>query len=555
MVGAAVLLLAAVLRCSLADAPAAMLHTECALLKDVRSGYTAPHHVTSPQEATLYCWHRCSHRCIHKLWVLQQGWPNMQAAATAYFCHNCRSCKSYASICTFCQKPPTTPVDNADWDATCVNVPIGGNCSAHCHAPDFVGSPEPAATCMRNAALAAAVWSEPKGRCQKMQPVTTCHGSPPHARQNSSITYAWQHGCKDMPLAGMCNGTAMCHNQGSSLEPALATCTGAGWVLEDACSPIYLGCFHDDPYRRLQSLTFGGMPIAACKEAAINEGLTLYAMQWSVQCFGGTDLQFATSLGRFEFEGGCTMLCGVGTDMCGGGWTNSLYSAVPVGLVCEGAPAKKQSLAHAVWPNCAGLTPLGAACKGECDAGYYAVDLVARCVLDNVTTTYIVSGSCQRYSAADCPSIPSTTDTWFNCIKGAFDGQVCSGACRGGLAGNVSAVCKAGQYTIQRGSCVSAYIGCYRDDWSRRLPWGLGGDRNGNITTDCKQQAMNAGFTYYGTDLEESIFCYGGWDLARAKSYGEVEGCCHPCSPGDESMMCGQGDPLCFALYSVHDPA
>jgi hypothetical protein len=63
---------------------------------------------------------------------------------------------------------------------------------------------------------------------------------------------------------------------------------------------------------------------------------------------------------------------------------------------------------------------------------------------------------------------------------------------------------------------------------------------------------MNAGFPYYGT--EETIECYGGWDLARAQSYGDAEGCCHPC-PGDESMMCGQGGPTCFALYSVHGAA
>jgi hypothetical protein len=228
-----------------------------------------------------------------------------------------------------CQKPPTTLVDNADWDATCVNVPIGGSCSARCHAPDFIGIPEPTATCMRSEATTAAVWTEPKGICQKMmQPNIICQGMPSQAPGTGSngITHTWEPGCKDMLLAGMCNGTATCHNQGSKRAPALATCTGAGWVVQDACWPIYLGCFHDDLYRRLQSLTFDNMSIADCKDAAINENLTLYAMQWSVQCFGGRDLQFATSLGRYEH--GCTMPCYVGTETCGGGYANSLYSAV-----------------------------------------------------------------------------------------------------------------------------------------------------------------------------------------------------------------------------------
>lgn len=223
----------------------------------------------------------------------------------------------------------------------------------------------------------------------------TCPGMPPNAVGNSTTSYVWQPACKDMALAGMCNGTATCHDNGSSHAPALATCTGSGWLLEDACSPIYVGCFHDDPYRRLRSLTFGNIPGAACKAAAVNESLTLYAMQWSVQCFGGSDLQFATALRRFA--DGCNMQCGTGTEVCGGGYANSLYSAAPIGLVCEGVPAKKLTPAHAVWPTCAGLTPLGSSCEGECDAGYYAVDLVAKCLLNNVTATYNVSGSCQRY--------------------------------------------------------------------------------------------------------------------------------------------------------------
>lgn len=271
-------------------------------------------------------------------------------------------------------------------------------------------------------------------------------------------------------------------------------------------------------------------------------------MQFSVQCFGGSDLQFATSRGRSV--DGCDMQCGTGTEICGGWCTNSLYSTDPVGLVCEGLPVKKHTPAHAVWPLCAGLTPLGSSCKGQCDAGYYAVELEAKCVLSNVTTMYNVSGSCQRYKLTDCPGVPSTTDTWFNCTRGAFDGQMCSGACRGGLAGNVSAVCSAGKYTITRGSCVSAYMGCYKDDFARRLPWGFGHYEHGNITTGCKQQAMNARLPYYGTQFE--VECWSGMDLLRAKSYGEAEGCCHACH-GNKSMMCGE--LWCFALYSVHTPA
>jgi hypothetical protein len=313
--------------------------------------------------------------------------------------------ETYMLLHAVCQNPPTFPIEHANWDQTCVKVPVGSSCSARCHTPDFLGSPEPATTCVRDDAIAAAVWSKPKGSCKKAQPDVTCREMPPHAPGNNSITYAWQPGCKDMPLAGMCNGTATCHDQGSSLAPALATCTGAGWVLEDACLPIYLGCFRDDMYRRLRPLSADAMPTAACKDVASKEGLTLYARQYYVGCFGGSDLQFATSLGRFE---GCDTPCSIGTDICGGDYANSLYSAIPIGLVCEGPPAKELSPAHVVWPLCAGLTPLGTACKGDCDPGYYAVDLVAKCKLDNVTTTYAVSGSCRRYRST------GGTNLWLN---------------------------------------------------------------------------------------------------------------------------------------------
>lgn len=86
------------------------------------------------------------------------------------------------------------------------------------------------------------------------------------------------------------------------------------------------------------------------------------------------------------------------------------------------------------------------------------------------------------------------------------------------------------------------YIGCYRDDSSRKLPAYF--DHPGSSYLSCYTPTSNAGYRFFG--VEAGNECWGGSDIALAVSLGAATGCGACASGGGE---CGGG-----WLVSVYGP-
>ncbi|EFJ50991.1 hypothetical protein VOLCADRAFT_88172 [Volvox carteri f. nagariensis] len=121
-----------------------------------------------------------------------------------------------------------------------------------------------------------------------------------------------------------------------------------------AAEGYYIGCYND---RKSNSSRLLPVFLAynkqfvtplRCASLARAAGLKLYGVQFRGQCYGGNDLALATSLGE---SAACTMNCtGDNSKICGGTWSNSLYSLVanppppgppppnPIPIPAEGIP-------------------------------------------------------------------------------------------------------------------------------------------------------------------------------------------------------------------------
>ncbi|GIL59429.1 hypothetical protein Vafri_14100 [Volvox africanus] len=94
-----------------------------------------------------------------------------------------------------------------------------------------------------------------------------------------------------------------------------------------------LGCFADDDTRKIPNFLGSNLPmtLALCASLAKQAGYVIYGVQYGGQCFGGTDISKATSLGP---SGNCNMDCtGDSSQKCGGGWANNVYT-----LTCPPVP-------------------------------------------------------------------------------------------------------------------------------------------------------------------------------------------------------------------------
>ncbi|GIL89219.1 hypothetical protein Vretimale_18587 [Volvox reticuliferus] len=160
-----------------------------------------------------------------------------------------------------------------------------------------------------------------------------------------------------------------------------------------------LGCFVDDASRKIPYSLNSDYPVmtpALCASLAKGAGYTIYGVQYGGECFGGTDIARATSLGP---SGNCNMDCtGDPSQKCGGGWANNVYI-----LTCPPVPG---------YTAAAGVNHLGDDIKCDNDTKMYAETAAIRCSSDpncqafNIYDSGVGSGSsCTK--RVSVPQIPA----------------------------------------------------------------------------------------------------------------------------------------------------
>ncbi len=87
----------------------------------------------------------------------------------------------------------------------------------------------------------------------------------------------------------------------------------------------YRGCYTDDENRALPAWFGEGHTIESCVNVARQNGYSYAGLQWYGHCFAGNSIGYS-QVGDNECNTPCSANPG---QMCGGGWRNSIYAAVP----------------------------------------------------------------------------------------------------------------------------------------------------------------------------------------------------------------------------------
>ena len=86
--------------------------------------------------------------------------------------------------------------------------------------------------------------------------------------------------------------------------------------------PAYLGCFTDDENRALPVLLGTGHTVESCIQTAADNGYSFAGLQYYGYCFAGNGAGYAQ-----VSDGECNTPCDANpSEMCGGGWRNSIYT-------------------------------------------------------------------------------------------------------------------------------------------------------------------------------------------------------------------------------------
>ncbi|XP_046369300.2 integumentary mucin C.1-like [Haliotis rufescens] len=100
--------------------------------------------------------------------------------------------------------------------------------------------------------------------------------------------------------------------------------------------------------------------------------------------------------------------------------------------------------------------------------------------------------------------------------------------------------------TVNQANVPYTYVGCYTDDKSRVLPYGLMGDRRCLTTETCKLHCHGMNYIYFGTEAGRQCFC--GAVIKDGFMKKPDSECNVPC-PGDRSTMCGGG--WMISIYKI----
>ncbi|EFJ47698.1 hypothetical protein VOLCADRAFT_91720 [Volvox carteri f. nagariensis] len=114
---------------------------------------------------------------------------------------------------------------------------------------------------------------------------------------------------------------------------------GGGWAIdiyETSPSEGYIGCFADDADHVLPERLADNDPnmsVSYCRNLAKAAGLPYFGVEYGQECYGGSDMERATRLGR---SSNCTHSCsGDTSQICGGDWAVNIYETSPIGMYGE----------------------------------------------------------------------------------------------------------------------------------------------------------------------------------------------------------------------------
>ncbi|EFJ47699.1 hypothetical protein VOLCADRAFT_91721 [Volvox carteri f. nagariensis] len=266
------------------------------------------------------------------------------------------------------------------------------------------------------------------------------------------------------------------------------------------------------------------MSVSHCRGLAKAAGLPYFGVEYGQQCYGGSDMARAVSLGP---SNGCTLSClGDPSEICGGGWAIDIYETSPSGMASKYSSGYIGCFAD----DADRVLPERLADNDPNMSVSYCRNLAKAAGLPYFGVEY----GQECYGGSDM-EIATRLGRSSNCTHS------CSGdtskICGGDWAVNIYETSPIGMYGEHRWTS-KGYIGCFNDDWDRALPQYLVYYDPGMSVSYCRGLAKAAGLPYFGVEFGQE--CYGGSDMARAISHGRNNTCTHRCS-GDPSEICGGG--------------
>ncbi|GFR41921.1 hypothetical protein Agub_g2713 [Astrephomene gubernaculifera] len=294
----------------------------------------------------------------------------------------------------------------------------------------------------------------------------------------------------------------------------------------------YMGCYTDSANRTVSTLLrrdTGSVTYEVCRQLALQGGYSYFGLQASCECWATNNVLQAQSLGP---AGNCNQQCSAGGgDMCGGGWANSLFSAIPN----NGSAGYYGHTNASSWVGCykdsvstslltlvdsAAVMTVSRCRKAAVTWGlrYFAIQNATACLASNNLTVATSLGN-------------STTGCNLNCTSEGNNIYSYTNAC--GSA--TTATSTVAYNSIQD----SGYLGCFKDsNVTDLVPKLLMADTNGMTPDNCRNVAAASGYDLFA--LQNGILCYVGAykNLSAAISLGPAYNCNVTC-PGSSDYMCG----------------
>eukprot|EP01059_Diplonema_ambulator_P016847 TRINITY_DN28820_c0_g1_i1.p1 TRINITY_DN28820_c0_g1~~TRINITY_DN28820_c0_g1_i1.p1 ORF type:complete len:2516 (+),score=639.61 TRINITY_DN28820_c0_g1_i1:711-7550(+) len=287
-----------------------------------------------------------------------------------------------------------------------------------------------------------------------------------------------------------------------------------------------VGCFEDDiSNRKLTGFyyTDTANTVEDCNAVCHHNGYDYYGVQYGSQCFCGNVTGFMASP-RTSIDK-CDNTCpGNSSEICGGGWKNSIYSFV-------GVPAEPTTYYAGCWETSTKFTSRFATntknslpeCARACaHGGYKYVGLT------NANACYCANSLSTVSSSYEDQCNMACTDT------------TVGGICGGNAENSVYALAMADLPTFPS----SEYVGCYQDSSTYRV---LAGPRysgsNYNTPEQCLKFCNTRGYSYFGVEYKSECYCGNSFNNTRT-----IEASCDRICTGS-SDICGGAYRL--SMYST----
>ncbi|WIA21235.1 hypothetical protein OEZ85_000476 [Tetradesmus obliquus] len=348
-------------------------------------------------------------------------------------------------------------------------------------------------------------------------------------------------------------------------------------IPETTLNVTALGCWKDEfppTGRALPTLLLASptMSVEQCTQLAWSRGYALAALQYSEECYAGTNETLAT---RFGPATNCDSPCRNATadppGSCGGGLANSLYRLPPLAQGVSPAPEDGTPVV-VVPPPVVPPSPVPAGQLSTLNITSLGcwMDQPTRAVPTLLATspTMTVDTCAQLAYASRLRYNVFAVQYGFECYAGRNETAalqygpsngcqtVCPnpaenpvGTCGGGLANSVYRLPARPQLPKAPLPPGTNYTGCFRDAVERLVPNALAPAVNMSIA-ECAWRAKAAEYTVFA--LQFGGECWGGFDLELAQSAGQLseDDCSIPCPVGDD--LCG--GPNANSLYSLPPP-